>query len=107
MGTISRFETVNGALRPAAAEVSQTETKRARRPWEPDEAADKLAAKRACAGVLEHLPLAAKGSVIASLMAQFLVRWPESSRGEILRALNAEASTALEFLSAPPPDGAA
>lgn len=109
MGTISRFETVNGSLRPATAEISPFEIVRGDRPAEPSSAplaadlANGVAALRACRGMLEPLPVPTVGTVLSSLMAEFLARWPQSSQGEILRLLIKQANAALELLSPPPP----
>lgn len=113
MGTISRFETVTGALRPTLDGISRFEIVRGDRPNQPvsdaaaADLADGMATLRACRGAVEGVPLKVAGSVISTMMAEFLARWPENSRGEILRILNAQASAALELLDPPPPDTAA
>lgn len=92
MGTVSPFEIVRGD--------------RPREPSPADVAAG-MATLKACRGALEGLPRPVRGSVISSLIAEFLATWPESLRGEILRMMNTQASTALEFITSRSPDDAA
>lgn len=108
---ISRTETA----KPANDAISQDETQRGDRPAEPssgpsrDDVANGVAAMRACRGVLEGLSIQGRATVIATMAAELLACFAESSRGEILRVLIRQTNAALATISPDetPPDAAA